>query len=378
MKTWLTSIALFLGAACADAASVSSVGQTFLSAGSGDLPVARTNTGLESPGNRQAKKPALRAAGGTLSTNDVAAPDFPTNRPTVLVAVGAVGTTEFGSNFLQQAAQWERACQQAGCRYLALGLEAAGATNDHDRLRQILENEPKKGSGELWLVLIGHGTFDGQEARFNLRGPDVAATELGLWLRPFERPTVVIDTTSCSAPFLNKLSATNRIVITATRSGHEQSFSRFGQFLAEAITDAQADLDQDGEVSLLEAFLAAARQVSEFYKTAGRLATEHALLDDNGDGLGTPADWFRGVRAIKKPGNNAQVDGLRAHQCHLAPGQAERELAPEQRARRDALEGAVVRHREKKGQLAEDEYYAELEKLLLELARCYQFGTGPR
>src|SRR6185503_166333 len=34
------------------------VGQTFLSAGSGDFPVARRNTGLESPVNRQAGKPA--------------------------------------------------------------------------------------------------------------------------------------------------------------------------------------------------------------------------------------------------------------------------------------------------------------------------------
>jgi nucleoside-diphosphate-sugar epimerase len=35
------------------------VGQTFLSAGSGDFPVARTPAGLESPPNRQAGKPAL-------------------------------------------------------------------------------------------------------------------------------------------------------------------------------------------------------------------------------------------------------------------------------------------------------------------------------
>jgi len=37
------------------------VGQTFLSAGSGDFPVASWNTGQECPGNRQAGKPALHS-----------------------------------------------------------------------------------------------------------------------------------------------------------------------------------------------------------------------------------------------------------------------------------------------------------------------------
>ena len=153
----------------------------------------------------------------------------------------------------------------------------------------------------MWLVLIGHGTFDGKEARFNLRGPDVSADELALWLKPFRRPLAVIDTASCSAPFLNLLSATNRVIITATRSGNEQNFTRFGQYLAQALTDPEANLDKDGQVSLLEAFLTASHQAAEFYKLQGRLVTEHALLDDNGDGLGTPADWFRGLRAIKRP-----------------------------------------------------------------------------
>jgi len=199
----------------------------------------------------------------------------------------------------------------------------------------------------------------------------VTATELALWLRPFRRPLAVIDTSSCSAPFLAKLSGTNRVVITATRSGHEQNFTRFGQYLAEAIGDPQSDLDKDGSVSLLEAFLTASRRTAEFYRVEGRLATEHALLDDNGDGLGTPADWFRGLRAIKKPKEDAVVDGLLAQQLQLTPSEADRNLTAEQRARRDGLERAVLLYREKKGLVPEDEYYRELEKLLLGLARSY-------
>jgi hypothetical protein len=242
-------------------------------------------------------------------------------------------------------------------------------------LEQALAAEDKTTPAELWLVLIGHGTFDGKEARFNLRGPDLSASDLALWLQPFHRPLALINTASSSAPFLNKLSATNRVIITATRSGHEQNYTRFGQYFAESIANPKADLDKDGQVSLLEAFLMASRQVAEFYKAEGRLASEHALLDDNGDGLGTPADWFRGLRAIKKPKENAAMDGLLARQFHLIRSDAEAKLTDEQRARRDALEHEVLLYREKKSQLPEDEYYRELEKLLLPLARSYELNS---
>ncbi len=298
------------------------------------------------------------------------------DRATLILVIGASGEAEFGSNFVQQATLWQKAGAQGNCHEITLGLESADQTNDYEQLKQVLRAEPKEDPSALWLVLIGHGSFDGKEARFNLRGPDVSATDLALWLQPFRRPLVLIDTSSSSAPFLNKLSASNRVVITATRSGHEQNFTRFGQSLAEAITDPKSDLDKDGAVSLLEAFLAASRQTAAFYKTEGRLANEHALLDDNGDGLGTPADWFIGLRAVKKPKETAAVDGLFAQQLHLIRSDSEQSFTAAQTARRDALERTVLLYREKKNQLPEDEYYRELEKLLLELARFYASNSG--
>jgi len=296
----------------------------------------------------------------------------PAARGTVILVVGAAGEDEFGASFRRQADLWEKACTLGECRCIALGLAPASQPTDYDRLKETLAVEPKEGLEPLWLVLIGHGTFDGKEARFNLRGPDVSATELALWLKPFRRPLAVINTASCSAPFLNALSATNRVVITATRSGHEQNYTRFGQYLAEALTDPGADLDKDGQVSLLEAFLTASHRTAEFYKVQGRLVTEHALLDDNGDGLGTPADWFRGLRAVKKPKDNAGLDGLVAQQFCLVPSPSERQLTPEQRSRRDALERAVLLLRQQKGQMKEEDYYRQLEQLLLALARFYE------
>jgi hypothetical protein len=159
--------------------------------------------------------------------------------------------------------------------------------------------------------------------------------------------------------------------MTATRSGHEHNFARFGDYLSAAIANPAADFDKDGQTSLLEAYLSASRQTAEFYASDARLATEHALLDDNGDGLGTPADWFRGVRAIKAAKSGASHDGHRAHQMHLVPSDRERTFPPELRKRRDELELAVFALRDTKAELAEDEYYRRLERLLVELAEVY-------
>jgi hypothetical protein len=298
------------------------------------------------------------------------------DRASVIIVVGAPGEAEFGSNFVQQASLWQKACAQANLRQTTIGLNAPTGTNDFEDLKQALLLEPREGSDEFYIVLIGHGTFDGKEARFNLRGPDVSAAELAAWLQPIRRPLALIDTSSSSAPFLNKLSGTNRVIISATRSGNEQNFTRFGHYFAEAITNPDADLDKDGQVSLLEAFLIASRRTAEFYKIEGRIATEHALIDDNGDGLGTQADWFRGLRAFKAPKEKAAVDGSLARQFHLLRSDAENRLTAEQRKKRDEIEHAVVKHREKKGKMPDDAYYRDLEKMLLELARLYATNSA--
>jgi hypothetical protein len=280
---------------------------------------------------------------------------------TVILVVGVAGAEEYGPVFADEAGRWEKACAQAGATCQVIGQAAVGPADDHDLLQHRLAAEPKEGVGKLWLVLIGHGTFDGDEAKFNLRGPDVSASELALWLKPFHRPLAIIDTSSASAPFLNKLSGPDRVIVTATRSGEEQNYARFGPYLAEALTDPQSDFDQDGQVSLLEAFLAAAGRLADFYQTEGRLATEHPLLDDNGDGLGTPADWFQGIHATKKARDDAAADGALAQQFVLIPSAAEQKLPPGIRAERDRLELAVARLREGKSRMAEDDYYARLE-----------------
>ena len=312
----------------------------------------------------------LFVAGIDLAFATCSASAASAERPTVIVVVGAPGEEDYGKNFSQWAAHWEKAAQRGGARSVILGLNTNNTGSDREQLQQIINDEPKEGA-ELWLVLIGHGTFDGKEAKFNLRSNDVSAVELAGWLQPFRRPVAVMNTASASAPFLQKLSGTNRVIVTATRSGSELNYARFGQYFSEAVGSLEADLDKDGQTSLLEAFLMASRRVKEFYDSEGRLATEHSLIDDTGDGLGTPPDWFRGVRATKASKDGALLDGFRAHQFHLVRSEAELKLSPEVRAKRDTIELSINQLRDTKRTLPEDEYYQRLESLLLELARLY-------
>lgn len=296
----------------------------------------------------------------------------PVERATVLVVVGAPGAPEYEQPFAQSAERWKSAAEKADAKYLRVGDPASEETTDRKQFEALLAAEPTESTGALWLVLIGHGTFDGETAKFNLRGSDVSARELGQWLASLKRPVAVINGASASAPFVNRLSAPGRVVITATKSGYEHNYARFGEYISRAIADPAADLDKDEQTSLLEAFLSASGRVAEFYEQEGRLATETALLDDNGDGLGTPAEWFRGTRAVRRAKDGASLDGVWAGQFHLIRSREEQDLPAELRARRDELERAVAALRDGKGAATdEDAYYVKLERLLVELARLY-------
>lgn len=290
----------------------------------------------------------------------------------LILVVGAPGEPEYAEQFSTQADLWKQAAAKGGLQVTVIGQSDSGTNDDRTILLNALAAEVSKPTGELWLVFIGHGTFDGRAAKFNLRGPDISANELATALKPCRRPLIVIQCASASGPFLSALSAPGRVIITATRSGYEVNATHFGGYLARAIADPAADLDKDGQTSLLEAFLLASRQTADFYKEQGRLMTEHALLDDNGDGLGTPPDWFQGVLAVKKASGGKSVDGVRAHQVMLVRGDAEQKLSPELRARRDELEQKLSALRLRKAVMPEDDYYQQLEAILVETARLYQ------
>ncbi|MEE8467402.1 MAG: hypothetical protein V3T22_03045, partial [Planctomycetota bacterium] len=140
---------------------------------------------------------------GVLHAQEGAAP------ATIVLVVGAAGTPEFGAQFATWADRWEAAATRGTAEILRVGPGApdtAGAPDtggtDRDRLRELLTGlDPAAGTAPLWFVFLGHGTFDGEHAKLNLRGPDVSARELSEWLDPIGRPTAVIVCAASSGPF---------------------------------------------------------------------------------------------------------------------------------------------------------------------------------
>jgi hypothetical protein len=212
----------------------------------------------------------------------------------------------------------------------------------------------------LFVFLIGHGSFDGKESKFNLVGPDLPAAEYNALLSSLPaRRVVVFNMASASGEFVKSLSAKGRIVITATRSGQETNATRFTGFFIAALNATDADTDQDGHISVLEAFVYANRLTNDFYTRAGRLATEHALLEDNGDGVGhEKAEAGEGLLARATYLDSLSIDEAAAT---AATGKFLKE--------RTRLEGEIEQLIARKQNMPEAEYEAMLEKLFIELAK---------
>lgn len=211
----------------------------------------------------------------------------------------------------------------------------------------------------VFIFFIGHGTFDNKEAKFNLVGPDIAAAEYAQLIRALPaRRIVVVNTSSASGEFIKPLSGAGRVVVTATRSGMEQNATRFAEYFIAALTNAEADTDKNGRISVLEAYDYAAKLTAQFYEEQKRLATEHSLLDDNGDGTGHP-------KAEAGDGKLAQTTYFDSLPVQQASGDEEsKKLMTE----REGLEAQVEQLKARKEQMKAEEYEAELEKLLVKLA----------
>ena len=213
------------------------------------------------------------------------------------------------------------------------------------------------------VVLIGHGSFDAQEAKFNLIGPDLTAKDYAGLIKTIpSRRVIFINCASSSGEFVKPLSGGDRIVITATRSGNEQNATVFAEHFVASLTDDGADTDKNGRISVLEAFNYATKLTADWYKQQNRLATEHALIDDNGDGKGHE--------------EATEGDGVLAKTTYLDSKPIEQAGTDAELARllgeRQKLEEAIEKLKARKGEMKPDEYDSELERLLVELAKLNQ------
>lgn len=217
----------------------------------------------------------------------------------------------------------------------------------------------------VFIVLIGHGASAAGEPRFNLPGPDMTVGDYARLLNRLSAQTVTfVNTASASAGFVAGLAGRDRVIIAATKTDGERNQTRFGEFFADALASADADLDKDGRVSIFEAFVWARGQVADWYKKQGQILTEHAVLEDNGDGKGSDVPGQPG-----SDGALARTLFLTADTGRAAPetiaDPALRALYEERRAIEDRI-GAL---RAAKDRMEEARYEREMEQLLIELAR---------
>jgi hypothetical protein len=200
------------------------------------------------------------------------------------------------------------------------------------------------------LMMIGHGTFDGTEYKFNLPGPDISATELaGLLNKISAGRQLVVDMTSSSGGAASVFKKENRTVITATKSGTEKNATVFARFWVEALRDPAVDLDKNETISALEAFQYAEKKTAQFYTEQKRLATEHPQIDDQQRAAAFPLLKFGSASAV-------------------VTDPAKRELI----AKKDDIENKIDALKYQKSLMAPDDYKKQLTTLLLELARAQE------
>jgi hypothetical protein len=208
-----------------------------------------------------------------------------------------------------------------------------------------------KASDEIFVILLGHGSFDGRVGAFNLPGPDLTAADYAVLLDRFKTQHITfVNTSSSSGAFLPGLAGPGRTIITATRTGGERNETRFPAYFVEALDSEAADRDRNGRVSVLEAFDYAKSKVTAAYEQEGHILTEHATLDDGNEGK-FAATLYLAPRGSRAAAGASADPALRA--------------LLEQR---DALEDQVAQLRLRKDTMDPARYEQELEGLLTDLA----------
>jgi hypothetical protein len=277
-----------------------------------------------------------------------------------VILTGAGGEPVYAKQF----EQWTTELQTALANHYGFGAEhtkvVPNATAEDVKRTFAQLKSQLDANNVLFVFLIGHGSFDGKESKFNLVGPDLSASDYNALLSSLPTHRVVVfNMSSASGEFAKSLSAKGRIVITATRNGQESNATRFPGLFIAALNATDADTDQDGHISVLEAFVYANRLTADFYTRAGRLATEHALLEDNGDGVAhEKAEAGEGLLARATYLDSLSIDEAAAS---AATGKLLKE--------RTRLEAEIEQLIARKQNLPEAEYKASLERLFIELAK---------
>jgi hypothetical protein len=261
-----------------------------------------------------------------------------------VIVGGLGGEAKYQEQFDKQVQQLAVVARRAAGDSRVAVLSGEGATRV--ALEKLLGSLQKKvkPTDSLALVLVGHGSFDGEQYKLNLPGPDIDGDELLKLLGAIPaRTQLIVNTTSASGATLEKWARSGRTLITATRSGFERNATHFAEQWAKALADGSADVNKNGVITAQEAFDYASREVTDGFSKTGTLATEHPQL--KGDG----AARFVVAR------------------LQSAPLPATPELAALDR-QKTALEEKIEDLRQRRETMASDAYLNELQALLVQLA----------
>lgn len=287
-----------------------------------------------------------------------------------VVVSGASG----GEKYAEQMKQWRSTLQTAlverhgfdaaHVRMLVDETDTTGTRATAANVKAVF-SEIRKGATKedlVFVLLLGHGTFDGDVAKFNLVGPDLTAADWNQLVSGLPGRLIFVNTTEASFPFIEALKGRGRVVITATNSAAQKYATVFPEYFVKALSEASTDLDKNGRTSIFEVFEAASIAVKQHYEQRGQLTTERALLDDNGDGLG------------REEGQDGP-DGGFARLWHVDAEPVSATDNPELAAllaQRRGLEADAEALKQRKGELSPAEWQAAYEKLMIELARVSQ------
>jgi len=281
-----------------------------------------------------------------------------------VVVAGLGGEPDYEQRFTAAAKDLDRVFKASGNSahvYTLTGPQATAA-----QMRETLGAiaRDSKADDDFVLVLIGHGSFDGTEYKFNLVGPDLTAPEIAeLCNRVPAGRQLVVNTTSSSGGSVPALERPGRAVIASTKSGTEKNATTFARYWVEALQDPAADTDKSDSISAMEAFTYAAKKTAAFYDSQKRLATEHAVFDDVGRG-----------DPVREAGNG-QGQLLSSITVLRMGGALQASNDPNKRAlleKKEELEQKIDELKYKKAAMDPDDYKKQLTTALVELAKVQE------
>jgi hypothetical protein len=282
----------------------------------------------------------------------------------ILTVAGLGGEPDYEQRFTAAAKDLDRIFKASGPAAHVYTLTGSQATASQltETMGEVARNA--KADDDFTLILIGHGSFDGVEYKFNLVGPDVTAAELAAMCDHIAaRRQLIVDTTSASGGAIQFLERPGRAVVAATKSGTEKNATVFARYWVEALQDSATDTDKSDSISAMEAFTYAAKKTAAFYDSQKRLATEHAVFNDVGGG-----------DAVREAGNGEGA--LMASFTLLRLG-ANQQAAndPVKRAlldKKDELEQKIDTLKYQKAAMDPEDYKQQLTDALVELAKVQE------